>query len=63
MGFYIALGYATIPALQAVRIVNERATKSKQMQFIMGMLPTSYALPSQYTTYNTCSQRALTPCE
>lgn len=44
MGFYMALGYVTIPAIQAANVVLERETKTKQLQFVMGSTPFGYWL-------------------
>jgi ABC-type multidrug transport system ATPase subunit len=42
MGFYLALGYVTIPAIQAANVVLERESKTKQLQFVMGSTPFGY---------------------
>jgi hypothetical protein len=39
MGFYLALGFCMIPALQTVNVVKERENKAKQLQLIMGLSP------------------------
>lgn len=43
-GFYIALGFAVIPALMATNVVKERETSAKRMQLIMGLSTPSYWL-------------------
>ena len=44
IGFYIALGFNTIPALQAANVVKERETKAKRQQLIMGSSISAYWL-------------------
>jgi ABC-type multidrug transport system ATPase subunit len=42
LGFYAALGFITIPAIQAFNAVKDRQIKTKQLQLLMGATPLVY---------------------